>query len=200
MIYNEKMKIEKIIDNLKTKDIHEIIYSKEMEKGIRKYLNIITIIKKDIDNFNDENFQKSYKGFYRMRRNKEFCKKYFKIGYEQIDNSEINFNILFDKIKKINNKNEASFASKLLHTINNEKPILDKKVLINLGLYSEYIKKDSDKKEIYKILEEFYYELLKKDFAKNWIVQFDMLLTNVIKIDKNIISNVKKIDFILWKM
>lgn len=200
MKYNEKMKIQKVLDTLKSKDVHTIIYNEEMKKGINKYLNIITCVKEDIDNFNDEKFQKLYKGFYRMRRNKEFCNKYFKIGYEQIKNSEISFDILFDNIKQINNKNEASFSSKLLHTINNKKPILDKKVLINLNLYSEYIKKNSDKKEIYKSIERFYYELLKEDFARDWIVQFDTLLTNVIKIDKNVISDVKKIDFILWKM
>lgn len=200
MKYNEKMKIQKILNTLKLKDVHTIIYNEEMKKGINKYLNIITCVKEDVENFNDEKFQKLYKGFYRMRRNKEFCNKYFKIGYEQIKNSEISFDILFDNIKQINNKNEASFSSKLLHTINNKKPILDKKVLINLSLYSEYIKKNSDKKEIYKSIERFYYELLKEDFAKDWIVQFDTLLTNVIKIDKNVISDVKKIDFILWKM
>lgn len=196
MMYSEKIELQNILNVLEKRDVYKIISSDEMKNGVERYLKIREQISKDINKFNDEKFQTTYKGFYRMRRNKEFCKKYFEIGYKSINNENIDFDILFDKIKDINNRNESSFTSKLLHTINNKKPILDKNVLINLGLYKQYKKKDSNKKELYKILENIYQEILNSEFGNKWINNFDEVFSK----EKNKISDTKKIDFILWKM
>lgn len=91
---------------------------------------------------------------------------------------------------------EASFSSKMIATIDPEKPILDQYVLQNLGL--ELKGKNPREKignavEIYHRIEAWYAEYLKTDEALENIAEFDRWLPSYAWI-----TDVKKIDYLLW--
>ena len=91
---------------------------------------------------------------------------------------------------------EASFSSKMIATIDPEKPIWDQYVLQNLGL--ELKGKNPREKignavEIYHQIGEWYAEYLKTDEARENIAEFDRWLPSYAWI-----TDVKKIDYLLW--
>ena len=82
----------------------------------------------------DESFQTKFNDFYRVRRNQEFRKIFYEIFENSRYNQNINFEIVLTLIKNKTNRIEASFASKLIVTINPNLPVLDKFVLRNVNL------------------------------------------------------------------
>lgn len=178
-------------------EIIKIVNSIDMEISVKKYLEILELFSKSIDVSKDLAFQKKYNHFYRvMKKKKEFYDEYYsymnKCKLKEL--KDINFEIVFLHFKEIFKKNEASFSSKLLHTINNESPIIDSIVLKNLNLLNEFKKKDSNKIEIYNKIVLIYTDLLIE--YPYLIDEFDKKFPK----EKELISNIKKIDFILWKM
>lgn len=164
--------------------------------GLEKYLYIMnTLFKVDVSM--DLEFRKRYNGFYRMRqRNADFYNEYFdymeKNKLKEITFSEVlkHFYYRFGRI-------EASFSSKLVATINPKLPVWDIYVLQNLGLkkptYSS--KERLDKTiDLYSAIVEWYEKFLLTDDAKRLIEMFDNKYKNVE------ITDVKKVDLILWKM
>lgn len=91
---------------------------------------------------------------------------------------------------------EASFASKMLATLNPDKPIWDSRVLKFLGL-KPVGKSDSDRQdsiiEIYGKIEGWYKEYLKTAEARENIRIFDEMLPGY-----SWLSDTKKIDYIIW--
>jgi hypothetical protein len=122
----------------------KIINTGEIDPGLKKYRFIMSL-------FNDEStdasvnmdFQKTFKGFYKVRRSSEFCKHYFLFMKNNNGNKGLSFEDtlehIYDKVKRI----EPSFSSKLIATINPDNPIWDSIVLENLGLKKLSYCKDS---------------------------------------------------------
>ena len=171
----------------------EILDKPEIYSSINKYLEIMFLYKNSENLANDYNFQKKYNHFYRMgRRTKDFYNTYYCYMEKIRDNKNITFNEIFNYIKSNTNRNEASFSSKLLHTINNDMPILDSIVLKNLNLYNEYKSRKSNKTEIYDKLNSTYKEL---SYTHKYIVdEFNRKFLDIK------ISDIKKIDFVLWQL
>lgn len=99
---------------------------------------------------------------------------------------------------------ETSFASKLLHTIDNDEPIIDSEVVEKLSLCfctSKYFigickkPKSVDKAvDLYNALKACYFDyLLPLAKKNNYFAAFDALFSS-----QGWISDVKKIDFYLW--
>ncbi|MFD3157952.1 hypothetical protein ACFIJ5_13940 [Haloimpatiens sp. FM7330] len=105
----------------------------------------------------DIEYQRNYRKFYAMnvaRLPKEFYKCYFNILQNNKNESDISLQYV---VKKLNNKElykkekgkiQFSFSSKLVHMINNKKPIYDSKIAnfynlpkLNKNNYNETIKK-----------------------------------------------------------
>lgn len=166
--------------------------------GVDKYLLIMKGLHEvNISSIKGESFRKQYCNFYRMnRRSKEFKTCYFKIFENlKIKNAD-DFDLVIDKISETTNRIEASFSSKMVASINANKPLLDSIILNNLEI--KFPKHSSSERSIkikliYKELEDNYQNFLKTKSAKNWLNLFDK------KIGKFNISNTKKIDFIIWQ-
>ena len=62
----------------------------ELDRGLRKYLKIMESFENS-DVSVDLEFQKKFKGFYRIRRGKGFCLKYFSLLQDNRRNSQISF-------------------------------------------------------------------------------------------------------------
>ena len=142
-----------------------------------------------------ESFQRLFNGYYRIRRNQEWRKLFYNLfvtakthhyTFEQI------ITALFDATGNV----EASFSSKMLATIDPSKPIWDQYVLQNLGL--ELTGKTQEEKlqnaiALYDAILSWYDGYLQTDEAYENILEFDRWLPQY-----SWVSNVKKIDCLLW--
>jgi len=184
----------------KSKDeIQKALKKPSLKPGLEKYNFIMQTLKK-VDVSTDALFQKKFKGFYRVRRNEDFCKLYFSIlEIHKRKNTEPTFSELLDtfldKFKKI----EASYMSKLLATINDNFPVYDRNVLAILRISKpSYLLSTDDRKkkicEIYSMLIKWYSDFIPSDEGKKWLELFNQEFPNTH------ISSTKKIDSILWAL
>lgn len=81
----------------------------------------------------DPEFQKRFGGFYRVRRNAEWRAAYFRL-LEDAKSSPMSFADTLRALHRATDRVEASFASKLVATADPSQPVIDSKVVGNLGL------------------------------------------------------------------
>lgn len=162
-----------------------------VEIGIRKYNWIMSRVH-EADVSADGEFQKFYNGFYRMRqRPADFYKTYYAFLEENKDNRALTFEKVLTHLYEETGSIHASFSSKLLATINPDMPIWDKFVLQNLGLRTPYYyEKDRLQKTV--LLYQRICDWYKSEEAMEKLQFFNEMFPNTE------ISDVKKIDFILW--
>ena len=162
-----------------------------VEIGIEKYNWIMKRVH-ETDVSSDADFQKAFNGFYRMRqRPASFYTSYYTYLEKNKNNQDLSFEDIVTYLYQETGSIHASFSSKLLATVNPDMPIWDKFVLQNLGLRTPYsYEKDRLQKTIqmYQKICDWYKtgEAIKKLAVFNQ--QFPG--TNI--------TDVKKIDFILW--
>lgn len=167
--------------------------------GLHKYKLIMDSLYK-IDVAEDKEFQKTFNNFYKIRQRKqEFYKYYYKL-LEEKKNANVTFQeIIFDLYKNLDEVH-ASFSSKLLATVNPSMPIWDVFVLKNLGLRKPYVSYGNRIKEIETIISlyericNWYEENLNSNESIKAIEMFDLKFPNCN------ITNIKKVDFILWQL
>lgn len=145
----------------------------------------------------DEDFQRTFNGFYLVRRNSEWRKVYYDY-FESVKGKEISFTEIITYIYENTNFVEPSFSSKMLATLQPDKPIWDRYVMENLGFKLKGDTQEEKLKnaiEIYEKIEKWYDEFMVTPKAKECIVAFDKALPNYTNI-----SNIKKVDAILWSI
>jgi len=179
-------------------DVIEELNNKTMKKSVIDYLNVNELFKNSKNIEFDDEFQKKYIYFYKLNLHfkdfMSFKNKYFKF-MEKVKNDKTN--LTFEEVlTSISEKlNDVSFASKLLHTVNNDMPIWDSNIIKNLGLENDMKNIKISRTEIYKNICKIYAEFLPTTQAKQWIFEFDKIYAKY----SNIITDTKKIDFILWQ-
>ncbi len=168
----------------------------KVEPGMKKYLSIMSKIR-ETDVSKDTLFQKEYNGFYRMRQRKpEYYSDYFEF-MEKYKNQDLSYKEVLKHFNDKFGRIEASFSSKLLASINPGMPVWDEFVLQNLQLKkpAQYDKNRLDKTiNLYDSICNWYSEFLYTAEADKMISLFDIMYP------KNNLTNVKKIDLILWQM
>lgn len=177
----------------------------DMKTEIAKQLgfNNYEYLMKNKKHINTPKYQKKFDSFYRIRRNADWRKVYYDYFLKNFDNKSITFRdiiyYLFDNLPKTKNGNEmveASFSSKMLHTINPEMPILDNNVLKNMNL-SIKGNTPEDKREnaieVYKIICNRYKKFEKTTDYNDIEKLFDDSFPNF----KNL-SKAKKIDWFMY--
>lgn len=165
--------------------------------GLKKYAKILEVYKNTKDVSKDYDFQRMYDAFYRVRRNEEWRKYYFKL-MQEARTKEMTFEDILNSICDNTGNIEASFSSKLLSTINPNMPIWDQYVLMNLGLKPtpQYMDKELRliaSVEIYDSICEWYSNRINSDIGKTELELFNKSFPKY-----TWISDVKKIDFLLW--
>lgn len=145
-------------------------------------------------------FRKSFNAYYRVRqRKKEWYDEYYRLMEKQ-KTDNLSFEQLLRALLTFGSI-EVSFSSKLISTVDVNRPIWDQYVLKSLGLYKEWNSFNGKKKEeriqkaveIYSDIEKWYSDFLKSKDGKACIAKFNAILPDYT--DK--ISDVKKIDFML---
>lgn len=161
--------------------------------GMDKYQRIMTMFN-EIDNLStSREFQKNFNGFYRIRRNATWQKVYYDFFNENRWNKDITFDKILGYIYDKTGRMEASFCSKMLHTINPDMPIWDKFVLKNLNIkVDNWNNKLENTIQAYKEIINWFNNELTKKTTKEEIQKFRKNYPNFN------FSDVKIIDFFLW--
>ena len=168
----------------------------KIEKGLNRYLHIMDRFNK-VDVSKNKEFQRKYNGFYKMRQRKpEYYEMYFSF-MEENKNKDTSFEEILKYLYDNLNRMEASFSSKLLATLNPNKPVWDEFVLKNLNLKKPYTySKDRFNKTVnlYYKIEHWYKDFLKTNDSKEMLELFNEYYP------AKGITDIKKIDLILWQM
>lgn len=172
----------------------------EMRLGVEKYLYIMNNLKSTkVDTYKSE-FQTKFNGFYRIRQRSEiWYKTYFKILENNKYNKDITLNEILLAMYNVSGNVEISFSSKLLHTINPYMPIYDKEVLNKTNIRKAKLNEDKsiyirNALNVYKQIVDKYSNYSK---TQNYIKAINMY--NAYFPEYKNISDIKKIDFFLWK-
>ena len=162
-----------------------------VEIGIEKYNWIMKRVH-ETDVSSDVEFQRTFNGFYRMRqRPTSSYASYYTYLEKNKNNQDLSFEDTVTYLYQETGSIHASFSSKLLATVNPNMPIWDKFVLQNLGLRTPYsYEKDRLQKTIQ--LDQKICDWYKTDEAIKKLAGFNQQFPGVN------ITDVKKIDFILW--
>ena len=145
----------------------------------------------------DTDFQRIFNGFYIVRRNETWRKVYYE-HFESVKNSTPTFASIITYLYEYTGNIEPSFSSKMLATIQPEKPIWDRYVVQNLNIQLTGTTKEEKLKNaimLYAEMEKWYAHFLKTEKGKECIAEFDRVLP-----DYKGISQIKKIDSILWSI
>ena len=145
----------------------------------------------------DRKFQKTFNGFYRVRRDENWQKIFYDL-FESCKTMESrSFELILRTIFEKTGRIEASFSSKMLASLDPQMPIWDSVVLARLGLKpissTNKEKRIQDAVEIYQTIEYWYRGFLQADGAQDILKQFDAAFSEYTGF-----SPVKKIDFLLW--
>ena len=162
-----------------------------IKTGIEKYNWLMNRVH-EVDVSADAEFQRAFNGFYRMRqRPAGFYECYYAYLEQNKNNRALTFADVVTHLYQETGSIHASFSSKLLATVNPDMPIWDKFVLQNLGLRAPYsYEKDRLQKTIclYQRICDWY----QTEEAGEKLQVFNGMFGQAE------ISDVKKIDFILW--
>jgi hypothetical protein len=147
-----------------------------------------------------EIFKSQYEEFYKLKRYPEkFRNKYFAYMQENKGNSSLTFKEVLTELKGFQGTVEASFASKLLHTIcPDDFPTWDKWI----GKYTKIkIPSNKDKQKQFNQAVERYINLT--TWFKDYIISKQG--ETVLKLFNNYypafkLTNTKKIDLVLWQL
>lgn len=178
--------IEKALDNLEKR-----------AQDIQHYMNIMSKVK-TVNVADDQDFQREFDFFYKVRRNAEWRKVFFEI-FERKKKKNCSYKEIITELYEGTGQVEASFASKMLASIDENMPIWDSKVLDRIGIKSSNKRgqqKLEETIELYDVIVQWYSDLKANKASYNeYITSFDSRFP-----DYSSISDTKKIDFILWAM
>ena len=166
-----------------------------LERGLRIYLWLQTQVRL-CDVSTTEEFQKRFSGFYRVRRGSRWKLEYFKL----MEASKLNGIDFPEALKEINRRCgrvEASFASKLVATLDPSKPVIDKFVLNYFGM--RLPRRGSQGREfkivdLYNELGAKYVKLIESATGKLIRKNFDL------RYPESPLTELKKVDLVLWQI
>jgi hypothetical protein len=201
------MEYEQLIQELKNNLEQILIELKRRRKDVNKYIFLKTKFSKGCNMENDIEFEDTYKTFYVMRRaglTDEYFKKYFELLNTRDfgnQNKLTDFLTKMDGILTSQNHNsiQFSFATKALHTINNDLPIYD----VHVGNFFQ-LRNPNDtrlpiqdriatRQRIYNELITKFSNLLSLDETRKYLSGIRSKLNGA-----DVINDTKLLDFIIW--
>ncbi len=168
------------------------------ERGIAKYLELMESLY-SVDVSTDAGFQTRFNGFYRVRQKPEaWYESYFEL-MEQNKGKRPTFEQVLGELRKRigNDAYEPSFSSKLVASLDPWKPVWDVYVLQNTGHqppdYNSNTKHE-DAVAAYGSIVEWYRAFMESADGLRCVRLFNENVRDYYRI-----SDIKKIDFILWQ-
>lgn len=162
--------------------------------GLQKYCNIMSTLNRT-DVSLDRDFQRRFNGFYRIRqRSALFYTSFFQFLELHKQDAALTFEAVIRYLFETTGSVCPSFASKLVATVRPELPVWDRYVLTNLGLKAPgyYLTPSTRIQRCVDLYAKIcaWYET---PAAQEKLELFESIFPNCP------ISNVKKIDLILWQ-
>jgi hypothetical protein len=166
------------------------------ERGLRQYLWIQSRVWA-VDVRSDAEFQRKYNHFYRVRCNEDWRRGYFRL-MEQSKGTTITFANALETLAGIAGRLEASFASKLVATLDPNQPVIDSFVLGCCGLSLPPPSLDAGARRMAAValhnrLIDWYAALERS--AKGLMIRERFTL----RYPWAAVSELKKLDFVLWQ-
>ena len=162
--------------------------------GLRKYLWLQAEVgRRDVSR--DATFQTRFNGFYRVRRDAEWRGKFYRL-MEDAKVSGVEFAEALRALHSATGRYEASFASKLVATLDPGRPVIDRFVLENFGLRLPYpYQADRERRilEVYAELCARYEALLASEVGRLICERVESPYPGAG------ISDLKKVDLVLWQ-
>ena len=173
---------------------HRIIEARIAESmGFDKYKMIIENVRK-VDVSADLDFQRTYNGFYRIRRNAEWRAAYYGL-FEEIKNSNPTFEQIIRTLYRDTGNIEASFSSKMLATVDVNKPIWDRYVASNLCLNLKGKTKDEQLEcaiDLYNQMICWYEDFVKTENGKECSAEFNKILPDYAWMSDVVVRQIKR--------
>jgi hypothetical protein len=169
---------------------------KRAEPGICQYLEIMELLPK-VNVASDRDFQRRFNRFYRvLKRPPDWYEVYFSF-MQQRKAAVPTFNETLDHLWIVLGRCEPSFYSKLVATLDPAQPIWDAFVLQNTGTKRpSYVSKNklAEAKAAYQSIRTWYGQFLSSVDDKFVISVFNRKVR-----EYALITDVKKLDFVLWQ-
>lgn len=162
--------------------------------GLDKYAFIMKSVR-EVDVSANEMFQRQFNAFYKVRKSTGWRNNFYGL-FERVKNEPIPYEDILKYLYDSTGFVESSFASKMLATLDDQCPIIDQYVLKNLGLAITGTGKAArleNTVQTFYTLCDWYDDYLETKEAKDNIAWFDRILPSYAWI-----SDVKKIDYLLW--
>ena len=167
----------------------------KLEPGLSRYCWIQEHVA-TCDVTKDAEFQKRFNGFYRVRRGPSWRSSYYALMHAAKER-EILFPEVLARLHQATGMVEASFASKLVATLDPAKPVIDSVVLSHFGLrlpHLHAIDRQARVVGIYRSLSEAHAELAAAPVARMIRDLFDQEFPNTN------LTPLKKVDLVLWQI
>lgn len=167
----------------------------KIEKGLQQYLWLQSKITGNRDFHEDTEFRRKYNHFYRIRRASAWQNVFYGL-MDRAKKEQLHLQFVLDALRQSTGRVEASFASKLLATINPALPVIDSVILKNLGMrLPSATEPDRILKvcKIHKQLAECFQEFLNSDNGKYLVEAFKRKYPNAK------ITETKMLDLVLWQ-
>lgn len=145
----------------------------------------------------DEEIRKYFNGYYNIRKNTNWLNNYYAVfEKKKVRANVVTFEEILEEIS-LGNMLEPSYASKMLATLNPEKPIWDSRVKSILEFNIQGNTREKKKKSIINIyyrIEETYKSYLESAEGIRNIELFD----RIIGYKYPSLSKIRKLDFMIW--
>jgi hypothetical protein len=144
----------------------------------------------------DKHFQTCFNGFYRVRRGLSWRTDYFAL-MESVKVTGIDFPDALKEINRRTGRIEASFASKLVATLDPSQPVVDRFVLENFELKLPrwgLLDRESKTLEVYRGLCDVYRDFIEGPTGTMIRELFER------RYPRSGVSELKKIDLVLWQI
>jgi len=144
----------------------------------------------------NEHFQRRFNGFYRVRRGLLWRTAYYGL-MESAKATGIDFPDALKEIYRRTGRIEASFSSKLVATVDQSKPVIDRFVLANFELRLPrwgLLERESETIDVYRKLCAAYGDFIEGPIGTMMRQRFEREYPN------SGISELKKIDLVLWQI
>ena len=176
--------------------IARVLENENLNIGLNRYLDIMKCFQ-ETNVSTDRDFQRKYNNFYKIRqRPSEFYRVYYDF-MEDNRKSQLTFEKALIYLYERFGACFASFSSKMVATIDPSQPVWDQYVLQNIGIKApRYGVKDRINKtvEAYSKITEWYKDFLLTKEADIMLRMFNERFPGCK------ITDIKKIDLMLWQM
>ncbi len=167
-------------------------------RGLERYNYLQRTLLKDGGALNPD-FQRAFKSFYRVRRSDGWCEMFFTILDREKHNLAVSFRDVLAEIHCGTKRVEASFASKLVATINANRPVWDRHVLDNMGLKPPHWSRNPSRRlrrceKLYEGIRTSTSRTIRKSEFEEWRSQFDDEFPQF-----SHFTDIKKLDLLLWQ-